>query len=550
MQKKKFKVGICMAGAISAGAYTAGVIDYLLEALDIWQKRKDLGIPDTPLHEVEISVIGGASAGGMTGIITASALYDPIKPVSQASENILGEIKTNKLYHSWVDLVSENMLEELLDTSDIKKNELKSLLNAQFIEKIANRALCPGNNHSIDKPYIAKNMQLFVTLSNLNGMSFNVAFNSNSMNHQYIIKSHNDYACFMLANNESEYKDDGFIPLNIAKGLNTELAKEAAMATGAFPVGLAARSVNRNGKYLNDLTWFKHITRDRSFATDYPSIHVDGGMINNEPFEKVQELLLERKNKEKNVEVQNDEYIDSTVLMIDPFPSEEEKNFNGTTELTSVIGNTLSALLNQSRIKPSTIEEALDNKQCDKFLIAPVRYHDGHAIHGKKAIACGSLDGFGGFISKEFRIHDYFLGRSNCEKFLRDHFTIPMETTNPIFLEGYAGISKLKFTGKTNATTGEQRRQIIPLFSDEQSQPYMPIFSNGKQFPAVTENFIRSHKRNLKKRVEKMMLNLSESNSRQRFLLWIGAKVVLNKKIANGVLDKVVCSLKCHNLLK
>jgi hypothetical protein len=28
-----FYVGLCMAGAVSAGAYTAGVMDYLLEAL-------------------------------------------------------------------------------------------------------------------------------------------------------------------------------------------------------------------------------------------------------------------------------------------------------------------------------------------------------------------------------------------------------------------------------------------------------------------------------------------------------------------------------------
>lgn len=538
-----------MAGAISAGAYTAGVIDYLLEALEEWQKRKDRGEPDTPTHEVQISVIGGASAGGMTGMIMTSALYDDIAPVRAAPENILSEIKANKLYHSWVDLVSENMLDELLDTSDISKSELKSVLNSQFIDKIANRALSPSGKPTIDKPYISKNMQLFVTLSNLNGMSFNVAFNSNSMNHQYIIKSHNDYACFMLANDESEYSDDGFIPLNLAKGLNTELAKQAAMATGAFPVGLAARSVNRNGKYLNDLSWFKHITVDRSFATDYPTINVDGGMINNEPFEKVQEILFERKKKEQKGEDQKSDYLESTVLMIDPFPSEVETPFSGTTGLKSTIGNTLSALLNQSRIKPSTIKEALNNNECDKYLIAPARYEDGKQIYGKKAIACGSLDGFGGFISKEFRIHDYFLGRSNCEKFLRDYFTVPMDTTNPIFVEGYAGISKSKFAGK-GSTPEEKRIQIIPLFTSEQEQPYMPFFKNGKQFPAVTEKFIRSYKRKLKNRVEKMILNISESNNRQRFLLWVGAKVVLNKKIVNSLLDKVVSSLKCHDLLK
>ena len=36
----EFKLGINMAGAISAGAYTAGVLDFLMEALEEWEKAK------------------------------------------------------------------------------------------------------------------------------------------------------------------------------------------------------------------------------------------------------------------------------------------------------------------------------------------------------------------------------------------------------------------------------------------------------------------------------------------------------------------------------
>ena len=42
MSNKKFHIGISMAGAISAGAYTAGVMDYLLESLENWQKAKEI----------------------------------------------------------------------------------------------------------------------------------------------------------------------------------------------------------------------------------------------------------------------------------------------------------------------------------------------------------------------------------------------------------------------------------------------------------------------------------------------------------------------------
>jgi hypothetical protein len=40
MSNKKIKLGICMAGAVSAGAYTAGVMDYLIETLERWEQLK------------------------------------------------------------------------------------------------------------------------------------------------------------------------------------------------------------------------------------------------------------------------------------------------------------------------------------------------------------------------------------------------------------------------------------------------------------------------------------------------------------------------------
>ena len=57
--EKSFRIGLCMAGAISAGAYTAGVMDYLIEAMEEWQRRKDNNVPNTPSHIVDIPVIGG-----------------------------------------------------------------------------------------------------------------------------------------------------------------------------------------------------------------------------------------------------------------------------------------------------------------------------------------------------------------------------------------------------------------------------------------------------------------------------------------------------------
>jgi predicted acylesterase/phospholipase RssA len=92
-----------MAGAISAGAYTAGVVDYLLEALETWQERKDKNLPDTPIHQVEIPVIGGSSAGGMTGLLTASAIQQLLLPVQQVVGSLMDARPENLLYHSLVE---------------------------------------------------------------------------------------------------------------------------------------------------------------------------------------------------------------------------------------------------------------------------------------------------------------------------------------------------------------------------------------------------------------------------------------------------------------
>jgi hypothetical protein len=44
----RFELAFTMAGAISAGAYTAGVFDFLIEALDAWTDAREQGDPAAP----------------------------------------------------------------------------------------------------------------------------------------------------------------------------------------------------------------------------------------------------------------------------------------------------------------------------------------------------------------------------------------------------------------------------------------------------------------------------------------------------------------------
>src|SRR6478752_6677880 len=143
MKTPTYHLGICMAGAVSAGAYTAGVMDYLIEALDNWEEAKKTKDPTVPRHNVVIHLIGGASAGGITSIISGIALQSKHHPVTNALRNNVEERSRNPLFQTWVDLTEretgKSMMEQMLDIDDIKGSKAKSLLNSNFIEKIAHR---------------------------------------------------------------------------------------------------------------------------------------------------------------------------------------------------------------------------------------------------------------------------------------------------------------------------------------------------------------------------------------------------------------------------
>ena len=105
-----FEIGLCMAGAVSAGAYTAGVMDYLVETLDKWEQARATNDPTVPAHKVRISILSGASAGGMTAMITAAALQNKLPPINLQYRTDEAYKKQNKLYNTWVNLVADDMI--------------------------------------------------------------------------------------------------------------------------------------------------------------------------------------------------------------------------------------------------------------------------------------------------------------------------------------------------------------------------------------------------------------------------------------------------------
>ena len=112
---RTFEIGVVMAGAISAGAYTAGVIDFLFEALDDYYAARDRADWDGPRHDVRVPILSGASAGGMTAAIAGLHAFRDFTPAAPAAPPPPPE--QNRLYSSWVQAIS---IERLLETTDLK----------------------------------------------------------------------------------------------------------------------------------------------------------------------------------------------------------------------------------------------------------------------------------------------------------------------------------------------------------------------------------------------------------------------------------------------
>src|SRR3954468_23462241 len=94
-----FEIGLVMAGALSAGAYTAGVVDFLIQALDQWHEGKRGDDPGCPRHRVSLKVMAGTSAGGMSVAIAAAQFCEPHTP---AADPRPPGPPDNKLFRSWV----------------------------------------------------------------------------------------------------------------------------------------------------------------------------------------------------------------------------------------------------------------------------------------------------------------------------------------------------------------------------------------------------------------------------------------------------------------
>ncbi len=508
--KNTFRIGICMAGAVSAGAYTAGVIDYLLESLEHWNKAKKLNLPGVPKHDVVIEVFTGASAGGMTAAITAGAVQNEFPHIHKTNAHSPVS-KENPLFNAWVNMTEtegSDMMGQMLDNDDIMQNasnEVKSIFNSTFIETLAGNTIDNfRKNPDYKREYIADDLEIITTLTNLRGLNYKIKFKTALGESEYRMLRHMDIAHFQL-NENNTFNNDGKIPIhfNSSDEGNRDILKQAAMATGAFPVGLAPRQICRNQEYIYTQPYL-NIGKDSIIEDQdpkYTCVTVDGGLIDNEPFGITDKILDKRRRSQPgnaNQMEKSASKFDTTVIMIDPFPNYETKNeahYMPQEALKYTIPAILKSMRQQLMFKGEELENAYDEDNYTRFMVVPIRRDPTTSEICEYSLACGGLSGFSGFFNKEFRVHDFLLGRRNAQRFIQRYFSVPADAHNPIIEFGYEGI-KDAFLIK-----GEDNQDFLSIIPDiritenKQTGKYevkKPDPEEEVDFPSVNLSYILS----------------------------------------------------------
>lgn len=571
MSKQTFHLGLTMAGAVSAGAYTAGFMDYILEALAEWEsaKKEQANNPNSniPKHNVVIDAIGGASAGGMVSMITALALCaGKLKPVKEVAHTKTGNI----LYDSWVFLddddslyngtgVGKTTFEKMLSTTDLKKEKgAPSLLNSEPIDRIAEEVFdkLPNTTSTTNLPnYVSKDLRVLLTVTSLRPLDYKVKmsrikskFMDSTPGHR--VSNHDIVAHFKL-NYQDTIDYNEFLPFRpLSSTLDSKSNKDflikVTKATGAFPIGLAPRYfdsefpmeyVHNNLKKRKAFTAQMDVEFDTETSGNFQFTAVDGGTINNEPFDEVLRCLADNHGPE---DADNPKY--GTVL-IDPFPNFKDKIINSTpdfekTSMMDIVGNLIPTILNQAR-----------NKQSDtygtglfKLMAFPRKLKLGQIDEetDHPPLATGAIGGFGGFLDIEFRKHDFFLGRKNAKNFLRGIFFTECNPNDPNNL--FYGVSEEAIDKFSREVDGKIYMPIIPDVSKlDPNDESNPTKYKIQEFPKFNSKAFYQLEKPIKNRI-KAIVKAELNNKLSGFWWWLSKRIVIGKvsnKLTKWVINTI-----------
>ncbi|SFH94441.1 hypothetical protein [Albimonas pacifica] len=506
-----FLLGLTLAGSVSAGAYLAGVVDFLVRALEAHAAAN----PDRP---VVLKVLSGTSGGGTSASLLVASLLDGIgggegaktlayvDPDGEARSCGIGLGRLHRLWVEELDLAGDAARTGMLDVEDLEAacaagRPIPSLLSGLAIDRAADRALGGARwRRGRPYPFLARPLDLFVTTTNLQGVVYGVQFAAGA---RHAMSRHGMARHFSVEGLGAHPVGSAWLDAYLDAGVRIETPapgepvdlrareavgaatawtelRESAVASGAFPVGFPARFVptrmgehalldpakpGEGGAWPLEAARFREGTdpaatrpnvmpapdwgaADPAPDGDATYVAIDGGVINNEPFEYARYTLRRAREGAAREGVdwlapnpRDAKTADRAVIMVDAFPeggvfgavSPGNEDDVAAAGLPGVIGGMFAALLAQARFKPAELVAAYDAAVKSRFMIAPSRdpLGDEAPVYSSSLLACGAMGGFSGFLDRRFREHDFILGQRNCQRFLARHFTLHPE--NPFF---------------------------------------------------------------------------------------------------------------------
>jgi hypothetical protein len=222
--------------------------------------------------------------------------------------------------------------------------------------------------------------------------------------------NHGDYLDFKIGLKPAESLETHALDVESFSHQSWNLFKTAVLATGAFPVGLVPRQLQRPpSDYLNSQIVgfdqageFKIIAPDDSIneVQPYQYASIDGGLINNEPLELARRYLTGGPGK---INVQDGTSAKKAVILVAPFPNfVDVPPYNYGETILDIVPRLVSTLINQARFKPDELAKAANDTIFSRFMISPSRPAGSNDKAKKYPIASSPLEGFSGFLSRVF----------------------------------------------------------------------------------------------------------------------------------------------------
>ena len=262
---RKRKIALVFTGGVSLGSFEAGV------ACEIVKHILENAAP-----RLEIDVITGASAGALTGALTALAVVFGLDPA------IIGE--------AWMAVKLEDLL--------ILSHGEKSLLSGNKVESLIQKYIRPPAAVSIKYPGHYDSVSFVAVATNLEGIRYRIhAARTDEFSIGAV--SYEDALKFRISGEFSQWQE----------------LRDAVRASSAFPVAFEPKTIIRSESDFPRISKYNFTRELRKIPYHYS----DGGIVNNQPLNRAIEMVSELPDTSPG------EDYERVFLVVDPAPPEEEQ---------------------------------------------------------------------------------------------------------------------------------------------------------------------------------------------------------------------------------